>query len=157
NYGEFAGATVNYVTSSGGNRLHGNANYTWNSRILNANYFFNNASSTPRPFDTAHQWSASLGGPLKKDKLFFFFNTEGLRVLIPTSPLVVTPSPQFEAATITNLQNAGRPDVASFYQNSIFSNLNNAPNANSALDNQFPGQFTDTTGQVVATGDGCGA
>ena len=62
NYGEFAGATVNYVTSSGGNRLHGNANYTWNSRILNANDFFNNASNTPRPFDTAHQWSASLGG-----------------------------------------------------------------------------------------------
>ncbi|MHB8486207.1 MAG: TonB-dependent receptor [Candidatus Acidiferrales bacterium] len=157
NYGEFAGATVNYVTSSGGNRLHGNANYTWNSRILNANDFFNNATNTPRPFDTAHQWSASLGGPLKKDKMFFFFNTEGLRVLIPTSPLVVTPSPQFETATVTNLQNIGRPDVASFYQNSIFSVLNNAPNANSALDNQFPGQFTDTTGQVVPTGDGCGA
>ncbi|MGH9864468.1 MAG: carboxypeptidase regulatory-like domain-containing protein, partial [Candidatus Acidiferrales bacterium] len=157
NHGEFAGATINYVTSSGGNKVHGNANYTWNSRILNANDFFNNASNTPRPFDTAHQWSASLGGPLKKDKLFFFFNTEGLRVLIPTSPLVVLPSPQFETATITNLQNIGRSDVANFYQNQIFGNLNNAPNANSALDNQFPGQFTDSSGQVHSTGDGCGA
>jgi len=157
NYGESAGATINYVTSSGGNRLHGNANYTWNSRILNANDFLDNAAGVPRPFDTAHQWSGSVGGPLKKDKLFFFFNTEGLRVLIPTSPLVVTPSPQFEAATITNLINSGRQDVANFYQNSIFGNLNNAPNANSALDNQFPGQFTDTSGQVVPTGDGCGA
>lgn len=155
-YGEFAGAAVNYVTSSGGNRLHGNANYTWNSRILNANDFFNNAAGNPRPFDTAHQWSASVGGPLKKDKLFFFFNTEGLRVLIPTSPLVVTPSPQFETATITNLINSGRSDVANFYQNSIFSVLNNAPNANSALDNQFHGQFTNSSGQVVFTGDGCG-
>ena len=96
------------------------------------------------------------GRPVKKDKMFFFFNTEGLRVLIPTSPLVVTPSPQFEAATITNLQNAGRPDVASFYQNQIFSNLNNSPNANSALDNQIHGQFTDSSGQVQLTGDGCG-
>ena len=157
NYGEFAGATINYVTSSGGNRVHGNVNYGWNSRILNANDFFNNATATARPFDTAHQWSASLGGPLKKDKLFFFFNTEGLRVLIPTSPLVVLPSPQFETATITNLQNSGRPDVANFYQGAIFGNLNNAPNANSALDNQFPGQFTDVNNQVVPTGDGCGA
>ncbi|HEV2617948.1 MAG TPA: carboxypeptidase-like regulatory domain-containing protein, partial [Candidatus Acidoferrales bacterium] len=156
NYGEFAGETVNYVTSSGGNTVHGNATYGWNSRLLNANDFFNNASATPRPFDTAHQWSASLGGPLKKDKLFFFFNTEGLRVLIPTSPLVVLPSPQFENATITNLQNIGRFDVANFYQSSIFGNLNNAPNANSALDNQFPGQFTDVNNQVVPTGDGCG-
>ncbi|MGH9708948.1 MAG: carboxypeptidase regulatory-like domain-containing protein [Candidatus Acidiferrales bacterium] len=157
NHGEFAGATINYVTSSGGNKVHGNVNYTWNSRILNANDFFNNASNTPRPFDTAHQWSASLGGPLKKDKLFFFFNTEGLRVLIPTSPLVVLPSPQFETATITNLQNIGRSDVANFYQNQIFGNLNNAPNANSALDNQFPGQFRDNNNQLIPTGDGCGA
>ena len=155
-YGEFAGAAVNYITRSGGNRLHGNANYTWNSRILNANDFFNNATGNPRPFDTAHQWSASLGGPLQKNKLFFFFNTEGLRVLIPTSPLVVTPSPQFETATITNLTNSGRSDVATFYQDQIFGTLNNAPNANSALDNQFPGQFTSNTGQVIPTGDGCG-
>ncbi len=156
-YGEFAGETVNYVTSSGGNTVHGNATYGWNSRILNANDYFNNASATPRPYDTAHQWSASLGGPLKKDKIFFFFNTEGLRVLIPTSPLVVLPSPQFENATITNLQNIGRFDVANFYTGSIFGVLNNSPNANFALDNQFPGQFTDVNNQVVPTGDGCGA
>jgi len=156
-YGEFAGAGVNYVTRSGGNRLHGDANYTWNSRILNANDFFNNATGNPRPFDTAHQWSGSVGGSLEKNKLFFFFNTEGLRVLIPTSPLVVTPSPQFENATITNLIDSGRSDVAAFYQNQIFGTLNSAPNANSALDTQVAGQFTNSSGQVIQTGDGCGA
>ena len=36
-----------------------------------------------KPFDNANQWAASFGGPIKKDKLFFFVNTEGLRVLIP--------------------------------------------------------------------------
>jgi len=156
-FGEFAGATINYVTNSGGNTFHGDANYLWNSRILNANDFFNNAAGNPRPFDTAHQWSASLGGPIEKNKLFFFFNTEGLRVLNPTSPLVVLPSPQFQNATITNLQTLGRQDVANFYQSSIFNTVDNAPNSTSALDNQFPGQFTNSNNQVIPTGDGCGA
>ncbi|HKW66698.1 MAG TPA: carboxypeptidase regulatory-like domain-containing protein [Terriglobales bacterium] len=86
-YGGLAGANINYVSKSGGNAWHGNASYWWNGRVLNANNYFNKQSPpiTPRPFVNDNQWAASIGGPIKKDKTFFFVDTEGLRVLIPVS------------------------------------------------------------------------
>jgi hypothetical protein len=129
-YGQLAGANVNYVTKSGTNNWHGNAMYFWNGRILNANNYFNNQSGTPRPFDNANQWAASIGGPIRKDKTFFFVNTEGLRVLLPTNQLVRIPSPQFQAATLANI-GATNPTAVPFY-NQMFSLYNNAPGANRA-------------------------
>ena len=113
-YGGLAGANVNFVSKSGSNQWHGNANYYWNGRALNANNFFNVRNDAPRGFVNANQWSTSLGGPIRKDKTFFFVDYEGLRVVNPGVTLPVNvPSPQFEAATLANL-----PDPASvaFYQ-----------------------------------------
>src|SRR3984893_19298088 len=76
-HGTLGGANVNYVTKSGSNDFHGNALYWWNGRALNANSFFNNQNGAPRPFVNANQWAASFGGPIKKDKTFFFVDTEG--------------------------------------------------------------------------------
>ena len=132
-YGGLAGANVNYVTKSGTNNWHGNATYFWNGRIMNANNYFNNQSGTPRPFDNANQWAASIGGPIVKDKTFFFVNTEGLRVLLPTNTLVKIPSPQFQAATLAHLS-GGTPaqqSVIPFYRQ-VFNLYNNAPGANRA-------------------------
>jgi hypothetical protein len=130
-FGLFAGANVNYITKSGSNELHGNAEYYWNGRAFNANNWFNNANGIARPFDNANQWAASLGGPIKKDKLFFFLNTEGLELLIPSSPIrVVLPSPEFQAATISNIDSIFGPSSASdaFYKQ-MFNLYNNAPGA----------------------------
>jgi Carboxypeptidase regulatory-like domain len=102
-FGGAAGGNINYITKSGGNEFHGNAQYYWNGRLLNATDWFINALGKPRPFDNANQWAVSLGGPIKKDKLFFFFNTEGVRVLISNPNLVVIPSLEFEAATLANI------------------------------------------------------
>src|SRR5579864_5419751 len=102
-FGGAAGGNINYVTKSGNKEFHGNAQYYWNGRAFNANDWFSNALESPRPFDIANQWAGSLGGPIKKEKLFFFFDTEGLRLLIPQFSQVVIPSPQFEAATIANI------------------------------------------------------
>jgi len=102
-FGGAAGGNINYLTKSGSNVLHGNAQYYWNGRISNANDWFNNAFGNPRPFDNANQWAGSLGGPIKKDKLFFFFDTEGVRLSIPQISLVQIPSLEFESATIANI------------------------------------------------------
>ncbi len=117
-YGTLAGANVNYVTKSGSNSFHGNALYWWNGSSLNANSYFNNQSGAPKPFDNANQWAASFGGPIRKNKTFFFVDTEGLRFVLPTSTNVRVPSPQFEAATLANLGTVS-PGSIPFY-NSIF-------------------------------------
>ncbi|HXW15279.1 MAG TPA: TonB-dependent receptor, partial [Terriglobia bacterium] len=88
-YGQLAGSQINYVTKSGGNQWHGNAIYQWNGRALNANDYRNNfqvqdTPSLPRAFDNVNQWAAGLNGPIKKDKTFFSWNYEGLRVVLPT-------------------------------------------------------------------------
>jgi len=150
-FGGAAGANVNYVTKSGSNEFHGNAIYYWNGRVLNANDWINNATGVQRPPDNANQWAASLGGPLKKDKLFFFFNTEGARVLLPIPAQVVLPSPQFEAATIANIDSLFGPSSASdaFYKR-IFALYNAAPGASRAL----PGNFSDPLGCGSFVGPG---
>ncbi len=124
-YGGFAGANVNYITKSGSNNWHGNANYWWDGRAMNANNFFNVGNDSPRPFVNANQYAASFGGPIKKDKAFFFWNYEGLRVILPTSQQVQVPDPQFQAAVIANLNATGLSQSVQFY-NTMFGLYNNA-------------------------------
>lgn len=131
-YGELGGANVNYVTKSGGNDWHGNAIYYWNGRVLNANNFFNNANGSARPFDNANRWAASFGGPVYKNKSFFWINTEGLNVVLPTNTQAKIPSPQFEAATIANLTANGNAAQVPFYQ-SMFALYNGAAGAGAAV------------------------
>jgi Carboxypeptidase regulatory-like domain/TonB dependent receptor len=148
-FGGTAGANINYITKSGGNDFHGNAQYYWNGRVFNANNWVNKALPVPapRPFDIANQWAGSFGGPIKRGKLFFFFDTEGLRVLIPQQFLVVVPSPEFEAATIANIDSKYGSDSASasFYRK-IFTLYNAAPGGGSALDGDFVGPLGCPTG-----------
>jgi carboxypeptidase family protein/TonB-dependent receptor-like protein len=142
-FGGAAGPNINYITKSGGNTFHGNAVYYWNGRVLNANDWFNNALGTPRPSTNANQWAGSLGGPIKKDKLFFFFNTEGLRVFLPIPAPVLLPSAQFEAATIANIDSIFGPSSASdaFYKQ-MFNLYKGTPGASLAT----PGSFSDRLG-----------
>ncbi len=84
-YGQQAGAQVSYVTRSGTNQLHGNAEYWWTGSSMDANDWFNNRNGTPRPFANNNQWAASIGGPIRKDKIFFFVNNEGVRYVVPSS------------------------------------------------------------------------
>lgn len=141
-YGTLAGANINYVTKSGGNKFHGNAEYFWNGRILNANDWFANNTGTPRPFDNANQWAASIGGPIRKDKTFFFVDTEGLRLLIPLAEPVNIPSPQFQAATLGTLAADGNAAEIPFY-NKLFTIYNSAPGASRAA-NTLPAGGCDS-------------
>lgn len=138
-YGTLAGANVNYVTKSGGNKIHGNAEYFWNGSTLNANDWFNNNTATPRPFDNANQWAVSIGGPIRKDKTFFFVDQEGLRLLIPTAIPVNIPSTQFQAATLSTIPTGEVP----FYT-SLFNLYNSAPGASRAA-NILPSGGCDGT------------
>ena len=142
-FGGAAGGNINYFTKSGGNKFHGNAQYYWNGRALNANNWFLNAAGQPRPPNIANQWAASFGGPVKKDRMFFFLDTEGLRVLIPQIFLVKIPSPEFEASTLANIESDPKLTAASvaFYK-TIFNLYNAAPGATSSVRGGFgPGDL----------------
>ena len=91
--GRAGGAVVNLLTKSGTNDWHGGAYEYWRNDILNANDFFSNLSGTPRPEYRQNQFGGSFGGPIKKDKTFFFVDTEALRIVqgVPTG-LISTPT-----------------------------------------------------------------
>ena len=137
-FGTLAGSNVNYITKSGSNEFHGNAKYFWNGRVLNANDWVNKAFGQPRPFAIANQWAGSAGGPIRKDKLFFFFNTEGLHLTLPLIFPTVLPSTEFEVATMDNIDKNFGPTSAShdFYQR-IFDLYNAARGINAVQ----PGGF----------------
>jgi hypothetical protein len=116
-YGQQAGAQINYVTKSGTNQYHGNVFYEWTGRTLDANDWFNNHTSpiTPRPFANNNQWGANFGGPIKKDKLFFFVDYEAVQYIVPSTTPVYAPTPAFAAATLANLA-ATAPAEVGLYQ-----------------------------------------
>jgi hypothetical protein len=153
-YGGFVGANINYITKSGSNNWHGNANYWWNGRVMNANDYFHTdysdpSNDLPRGFDNANQYAASFGGPIIKNKAFFFWNYEGLRVIIPvTNNGLLAPSAGFETAVNDNLNATGFSQSVPFY-NQAYAIYNNAPGntAYSTAPNGSPGS-ADPTGCV---------
>ena len=79
-FGRFAGGVINMTTKSGTNEFHGSAYEFLRNKVLNANTFFNNRTGVGRPAFTQNQFGANLGGPIIKDKTFFFFGYEGFRL-----------------------------------------------------------------------------
>jgi len=77
-YGRSAGAVVNVVTKSGTNQVHGSFFEFFRNNALDARNYFDNTSLPQNPFHN-NQFGGSLGGPIFKDKTFFFIDYEGLR------------------------------------------------------------------------------
>jgi hypothetical protein len=78
-FGRGAGAQVDLVTKSGTNQWHGSASEFNRVSVMAANDFFNNLAGVPRAQLTRNQFGVSVGGPILKDKLFFFFDYTGRR------------------------------------------------------------------------------
>jgi len=85
--GRVAGGVVAAVTKSGTNSIHGNVYEFFRNDALNANNFFLNRSSVPRPPYKRNQFGGTLGGPIVKDRLWFFVSYQGSREINGTSLL----------------------------------------------------------------------
>jgi len=96
-YGRNSGAVVNIVTKSGTNQWHGSAMEYWRSGQLGARNFFNFEPSPKNSF-LNNQFGGSLGGPIVKDKTFFYFNYEGQRESGKQSGTSCVPDPADIAA-----------------------------------------------------------
>ena len=93
--GHSSGGQVSIVTKSGSNSFHGSA-YEYNRNTLTAaNSWANNQAGTPRPALVRNQFGASLGGPILKNRLFFFYNYEGRTDRSAASESNDVPSPLF--------------------------------------------------------------
>ncbi|MBZ5673618.1 MAG: TonB-dependent receptor [Acidobacteriia bacterium] len=118
-YGRAAGGVVNAVTKSGTNELHGTGFYLIRDDSLNAANPFSASTLVPlglpgKPKDRRQQYGASVGGPIKTDKLFFFTNYESQKRNFPMA--VVPASTGFFTGSCTA---AGCPQVVSFFKSLV--------------------------------------
>ena len=108
--GRYGASQVNYVTKSGSNQFHGNLYELWNGSILNAaDYFTNALPGRQKPGANVNHFGGSLGGPIVHDKLFFFFDSEWVRIALPIVTPTLVPTPAFQQYVLQQLQN-GNPD-----------------------------------------------
>jgi hypothetical protein len=84
-FGNFMGAIISTTIKSGTNQYHGDAFEFFRNDVLNANSWGNNLSGAPRGKLRWNEFGATLGGPIKRDKLFFFVDYQGQRLDTPTS------------------------------------------------------------------------
>ena len=106
--GRATGGVINVLTKSGTNDLHGTGFWFFRDRALNANTFFNNRSGIDRQPYHFNQFGGNLGGPIRKNRLFFFYNYDGQRN--------TSPNPVFFPTAIPNdpLSQQGAAEIAHY-------------------------------------------
>ncbi len=108
-------AQINYITKSGTNNFHGNAYEIWNGSAMNARNFFNNALDIKKkPRSNVNEFGASVGGPILRNKLFFFTDVEGIRIVLPTTLTSTLPTPAYQTYVLQQLPLGGNDTVLPF-------------------------------------------
>ncbi len=101
-FGRAAGGQINVVTKSGTNGLHGDAYEFFRSDVLNANNFFNNRNRIVKPPLRYNNFGYTVGGPVIKNKTFFFFSEEFRRVITYSTFTATSPTAALLAGNFTN-------------------------------------------------------
>lgn len=116
--GRYGASQVNYVTKSGTNQFHGNLYELWNGSRFNAADFFTNATpGNHKPRSTVNHFGGSLGGPILHNKVFFFLDSEWVRIALPIVTATTVPTPAFEQYVLGQLPLGGIDSVnGSVYQ-----------------------------------------
>jgi hypothetical protein len=129
-FGQAGGGLVNSVTKSGGNMVHGDGYYYVQDSAFSANDFINNSKGIAKPSNRRQQFGGTVGGPIKKDRLFYLANYEGQ---VRNEPLTVNDSAALLGLSPTFFQD--NPGIASqvnaasgsfprsFNQNTAFAKL----------------------------------
>ncbi|MGD0403698.1 MAG: carboxypeptidase regulatory-like domain-containing protein [Candidatus Acidiferrales bacterium] len=126
--GRYGASQVNYVTKSGSNQFHGNLYELWNgSRFNAADYFTNATPGNHKPRSTVNHFGGSVGGPIVHDKLFFFFDSEWVRIALPIVTPTIVPTVAFQDHVLEQLPSQS----ATFYRQmfSLYGNTNGTPRA----------------------------
>jgi len=109
-YGGTEDGVVTMVTKSGTNQLHGSVFEYLRNTLLNSNTFFGNRAALARPPFIQNQFGATAGGPIKRNKLFFFGSWEAVRTALGTTTTYTVPTGALvSAATTGNLSSITTP------------------------------------------------
>ena len=103
-FGHSTGGVVNAVIKSGTNHLHGDLWEYWRNDVLNANLFFNELNHTPKPEYRQNLFGGTVGGPIFKNKTFFFVDYQGGRYITPSPATSTVPTQGMVNSGFTNLQ-----------------------------------------------------
>jgi hypothetical protein len=139
--GRYGASQVNYVTKSGTNQFHGNLYELWNGALLNAADYFTNATpGNHKPGSTVNHFGGSLSGPVVHDKLFFFVDSEWVRIALPIVTPTTVPTAAFQQYVLQQLPLGGTdsvtgspyspaPQLVPFYQEmfSLYGSTNGTP------------------------------
>ncbi len=173
--GRYGASQIDYFTKSGTNQFHGDVYEIWNGSLFNATDYFLHANDTPgniaaKPRSTVNQFGVSVGGPIVRNKLFFFAHYEGIRIALPIVARSTVPSSAYQQYVLQQLPLGGTDPVngttlpaqaaqVGFYRNmfGLYSNTAGTPtpvlscplDANGAL---LPGRQTASN---LFNGSGC--
>src|SRR5215470_3792 len=162
-FGRASSAQVDVSTKPGTNEFHGSLREYNRNTDFEANTFFNNLTGVPRAPLIRNQFGGDLGGPIKRDKLFFFFNYDGLRTTAPQQIVRDVP--------VDSVRNGGINYINSNLGCTSAARLNTAPNcittltpaqvqamdpagigADAALDSLFKSRYAEPN--LPSAGDG---
>ncbi len=164
--GRYGASQVNYVTKSGTNQFHGNLYELWDGSAFSAADFFTNATEgNHKPRSTVNHFGGSLGGPIVHDKLFFFFDSEWVRIALPIVSATTVPTAAFQNYVLEQLPRGGvdavtgsvyqpAPQLVPFYKQmfSLYGNTAGTPLA--VLGCPFNSDGS-AAGGSVPNGNGC--
>ena len=126
--GRYGASQVNYVTKSGSNQFHGNLYELWNgSRFNAADYFTNATPGNHKPRSTVNHFGGSVGGPIVHDKLFFFFDSEWVRIALPIVTPTIVPTPAFQNYVLQQVPSQSAPFYRQMF--ALYGNTSGAPRA----------------------------
>ncbi|MCL5746291.1 MAG: TonB-dependent receptor, partial [Acidobacteria bacterium] len=135
-YGHGGGAYINVTTRSGTNQIHGSLYEYLRNDAINASNFFSKWSGLSRPAVRYNQFGGAAGGPVIKNKTFWFFNYEGVRNRTPSNALTTVPTSLQRQGDFSKTFNASGAQIAVF---DPFSTRSDPSKPGKFLRTQFPG------------------
>ena len=145
-FGRFGGGVVNMTSKSGTNVFHGSGYEFLRNRVLNSNTFFNNRSGIARPSFTQNQYGANVGGPVIRDKTFFFFSYEGFRLRQGNSVLRSVPTQELREGNFSNWKTAAGVVIPIYDPNTTCGSPGSATcPAGNTVRTVFPGNIIPAT------------
>ena len=103
-FGRTPGGQISISTRSGTNQIHGTAFDYLRNDVFDANNWFSDFNSLPKPMERQNDFGGTLGGPIIKDKTFFFFSYEGLRLRLPENAESLVPDLNARQSAVTTMQ-----------------------------------------------------